>query len=100
MKQPESSRWTAEELRERFDWSNTKPDLRDRIIRAIEMQQETIAACTGRLDKARQITWCDNGCIGPFDAGNFRFDAGGWAGDDESAIAVRKVEIADLAKRD
>ena len=82
--------WTIEQIRERFDWSNTKPDLRDRVTRAIHSQQDLIAACTGELDRAVQITWHDNGYELPFDAGNFRFDAGGWAPADESVIATRK----------
>ena len=81
--------WSIERIRSEFDWSSTKPDLVDRITRAIESQQQTIAACTGSLDAAREITWCDNGYHFPFDAGNFRFDAGGWADDDESVLAVR-----------
>lgn len=80
--------WSIEQIREHFDWSNTKADMRDRVIRAIFNQQETITACTGTLGNAVQITWHDNGYSCPLDAGNFRFDSGGWADDSESVLAV------------
>lgn len=83
-----ASRWTIDEIRNRFDWSHTMPDMRDRVTRAIASQQDVIAACTGSLDRCRTITWCDNGYM-QLDAGNFRFDAGGWAGDEEDIIAAR-----------
>lgn len=87
-----STRWTIEDIRNRFDWSLVKPDLVDRITRAIESQQELIAKCTGSIDRARIITWSDNGYLAPFDAGNFRFDASGSADVDwnETKIAIRK----------
>jgi len=85
----EEDHMDAAELRTAFDWSNTMPDMVDRVIRAIESQQRSIAACTGWLRRARSITWTDNGYTAPLDAGNFRFDAGGWADDDESILAER-----------
>ncbi len=67
---------TAEFLRERFDWSRAKPDMVDRVIRAIAMQAETIVACTGDLNPRSVITWCDYGYLAPLDAGNFGFRDG------------------------
>jgi len=77
-------------LRSSFDWTNTKPDMRDRVIRSIAGQCETIEACTGSLLRAQQITWSNIGVEFPLEAACFRFDAGGWADDIESVLAVRK----------
>ncbi len=83
---------TLEEIRAGFDWTPTKADMRDRVIRAIFEQQALIAACTGALDRAQSITWCDYSGEFPLSAGNFRFDAGGWACEDESILATRRGE--------
>lgn len=80
---------TAEFLRTRYDWSRTQPDMVDRVIRAIEMQAETIVACCGVLRPNTVITWCDYGYIAPLDAGNISFRCGiDDVPDGESVLAV------------
>ncbi|MCH8044089.1 MAG: hypothetical protein IID44_10280 [Planctomycetes bacterium] len=78
----------AEELRQCFDWSNTKPDMRDRVIRAVEDGFDVIVACTGEVKPNTVITWFDYGYVHPLDAGNFAFRPD-WDTLDESVIAVQ-----------
>jgi hypothetical protein len=61
----------AQQLRQSFDWSHTKPDMRDRVVRAIESQLHVIVACCGELKPNTVITWCDYGYEFPLHAGNF-----------------------------
>ena len=83
---------TAEELRSQYDWTNTKPDMRDRVVRAIESQFDLIVACTGRPKEL--ITWANWGYEYPLDAGNFAFRDSSYLQDDvESVLAIRKQEI-------
>ena len=79
------------ELREKYDFSPTKTDLRDRVARAVHWGLDTIIACTGRPSGV--ITWSDNGYEGPFDAGNFAFrvDENDAHSLGESVIAIRKA---------
>ncbi len=63
----------AEQIRKDYDWSNTLPDMRDRVIRAIANQWSDIVACTGEPTPQSVITWYDNGYIAPLFSGNFAF---------------------------
>lgn len=81
---------TAEELRTRFDWSNTKPDMVDRVIRAVESQIDVIEACTGELKPDSVITWCDYDHRFPLSANCFSFRRIGGLVDGESIIATPK----------
>ena len=82
---------TYHELREQYDFSPTKPEMRDRVARAVHWGLDTIIACTGRPSGV--ITWCDNGYMGPLDAGNFAFriDEADARSLGESVVATRRA---------
>ena len=89
----EAETMTYHELREKYDFSPTKPDLCERVARAVHGGLQTIITCTGR--PSRVITWSDNGYEAPFDAGNFAFriDENDARSLGESVIAVRVLRF-------
>ena len=68
-----SHRITVEFLRAHYTWDNCKPDMVDRVIRAIASGASTIVACTGAPWPNSVITWDNNSPDCPLWAGNFAF---------------------------
>jgi hypothetical protein len=80
---------TYHELMERFDWSRTKPDMVDRVARAVESQFATLVACCGPVKPCTVITWCDIDPHYPLSANNISFRNGlGDVDEYESVLAV------------